>query len=819
MPTVDDFEDNDMSEYTFVNGGSEISVNSNTVKSGSYAMEYNAWNDIDSEFYSTSGLNYYPQPGDTVEWWMYNGNISTWDSVFRWGWEDDSNYVAARHDWVNDQLSVRYNYNGNYDNNTSIDHNAENYPDQWMRYKWEWDVDNDTLRLYWYTESGTLVDSVSLTHPYISNISGGGVKLRFTDYNNGYTYVDAIQALTPPDAPSGTAATVVADDSVDVTWNDNSSNEDNFRVNINRDGNGWVSPSGGPTMPGANATSANYNPNSDKSYGSQVGADSELRFRVRAENNIGNSAWDYSSWVNTTPVAPHNVSMSRPDGLTFDINFLQQADVNHHTRVEYREDTGSGYGPWSHLQNVGGTSAWGSEEDDVVQSGSTTTKGSSVTLRFRIGGHYQSENQWGQPDARYQFRIRNRARDNGGSGNWLSSGWAYPDYGNKGNVFFEDGFESADLTAWDTVSLGDADSGVRSDGHGDLGISGADEGTYWLRLDAEDYVQKSLGDLSGETGVHVRCAMTVGSLDNGAENWSVWWYDGTAWQELESLFWEYNKQGWVEVHADVPDSYLSADNRLRLRAGSGFTAYGADHAGYDRVVVSDRLHEFAAPSAPVSYNADTPTRGELAGSWTNTQTWQQDAGSEANMVWQHREAGAAGWTESVIAGSATSDSATGLPDGVLHESRAGAEYHQYRRGSPGTRLRSFHGAHGDTTILPAPTSLSADAVNGDNVDLSWLDNAGSQYRVHRRRNDAGRDWAQDSGDLAAGTQAYTTTSLLDGEEYEFDVEAFTADASATPVWVAAASVSTLGSGALLTLPQVVINRGKHENRGKFEVQG
>ncbi|MDY6777845.1 MAG: hypothetical protein SVU32_04205, partial [Candidatus Nanohaloarchaea archaeon] len=77
-----------------------------------------------------------------------------------------------------------------------------------------------------------------------------------------------------------------ADDSIDVSLTDNSDNEDNFRVQISRDGGSYTSPSGGPTTFSTSSQSStgttytkNYNPNSDNAYASQVGIDSSFTFR------------------------------------------------------------------------------------------------------------------------------------------------------------------------------------------------------------------------------------------------------------------------------------------------------------------------------------------------------------------------------------------------------------------------------------------------------------------------------------------------------------------------------------------------------------
>jgi hypothetical protein len=74
-------------------------------------------------------------------------------------------------------------------------------------------------------------------------------------------------------------------------------------------------------------------------------------------------------------------------------------------------------------------------------------------------------------------------------------------------------------------------------------------------------------------------------------------------------------------------------------------------------------------------------------------------------------------------------------------------------------------------LAAPPSNITVDAVNGDQFDVSWQDNASNEdgYRVFVSR-DGGQTWTNDSGDLPAGTTSYTTTSLLDGEQYRVTVE-------------------------------------------------
>ncbi len=93
---------------------------------------------------------------------------------------------------------------------------------------------------------------------------------------------------TPPAAPSGVTATRIAAFTARVNWNDNSSNEDGFQIERQRRvGNQWTETTTVGSV-GANVTT----------FTSTVSVAGKYRYRVRAFNAAGNSAW--SNWAQVT---------------------------------------------------------------------------------------------------------------------------------------------------------------------------------------------------------------------------------------------------------------------------------------------------------------------------------------------------------------------------------------------------------------------------------------------------------------------------------------------------------------------------------------
>lgn len=115
-----------------------------------------------------------------------------------------------------------------------------------------------------------------------AEFNGGGLG------NPSNAFVDYVQIrvhYTPLDAPSGCSASQIDGDKVQIIWNDNSSNEDNFRLERNIDSAGWTLVDGAIA---ANSTSYTDTPPKSGS----------IQYRIRAENASGNTAYSTSSAIN-----------------------------------------------------------------------------------------------------------------------------------------------------------------------------------------------------------------------------------------------------------------------------------------------------------------------------------------------------------------------------------------------------------------------------------------------------------------------------------------------------------------------------------------
>jgi hypothetical protein len=590
--------------------------------------------------------------------------------------------------------------------------------------------------------------------------------------------------ITAPTKPRNVSLTVDSNTQGTVTWDEPSDwggERGNYRIHISRDSSNYQSPSGGPTTvndDGSISYSASYNPNSDNSYESQFGIDSNFKFRVRAENSAGSSSWSYTNTKNTDPITPHNPTVNRPDGNTVEISATIKSDIATHFQVEFREDTGAGYGSWNILDTY---------SDAESHTTGTWATGNRITATFKADTTYQYTNSF-TTDSRVQFRMRSYKSE--------TSDWIFCDYGNSGNIFFKDGFESGDFTSWDVTPTTDSYTYVGTsldgyDGSGRIAESNPPESSYGAQIADGKYVQQNLGDLSNQSNVIVKAYIQSGSLDSSNENNVVKWYDGTSWQTLETHGHERNKQGWEEITLLVPDSYLSTDNRVRFIEGNG-SGGAADFLCLDRVVVSDILHEYTSPAAPSNLSLDTSVEDEITASWTNNYTFADKSEAhlllDGTVVQDHND--------NPPVNKTTFQS---LKDGEEYGVRVRISKFQYRNGTKSSSLgSSFIGPNTSVTILPNPTSFSIDEINGDQYVVSF--NGNSDYgdlRVYISTDD-GSTWIDDSGALSRSTTSYTTTSLSSKNTHTIQARAHTEHTESS-----SSSETEVLAGSLIRLEGVV----------------
>lgn len=148
-----------------------------------------------------------------------------------------------------------------------------------------------------------------------------------TLYQGGYFYFtfDLIknpQSSTPPEAPTNLYADAPACDQIDLSWTDNSDNEDGFEIERGLDGSNF-NP--------LHTVGANVNSYNDTGLSEET----QYWYRVRAYNDAGSS--DYSNTASATTPSCGGSEPAAPSGLTANARGKAKIALNW-TDNSYNED-------------------------------------------------------------------------------------------------------------------------------------------------------------------------------------------------------------------------------------------------------------------------------------------------------------------------------------------------------------------------------------------------------------------------------------------------------------------------------------------------
>lgn len=141
-----------------------------------------------------------------------------------------------------------------------------------------------------------------------------------------------IREVATPGAPSSLTATTASDSQINLSWNDNATNEDNYIVEHSTDGSSWSTL----TTLAANTTSYNHTGLSEHSL---------HYYRVKATNSIsGDSGYSNTANATTSIKAPSSLAVNVASASQLNLSWTDNSGVEDGFSIE-RSATGSG--SWS----------------------------------------------------------------------------------------------------------------------------------------------------------------------------------------------------------------------------------------------------------------------------------------------------------------------------------------------------------------------------------------------------------------------------------------------------------------------------------------
>lgn len=185
-PVIDDFEDGDLTEYSFAKGASAASVidNSTEAFAGDQYLHYDG--SALMQMGSTSGLNYYPEPGDIFAFNLYIEDASSGGQRFGWGFQNDTfgeGYVVDLNFTGGGGFEL-----GKYGNNISnsrLDLDTLSNTDwasesgKWLAFEVRWETNGDMTATVW--ESPSRNNQLAQVGANDTTYSDGGIGIQGQD--------------------------------------------------------------------------------------------------------------------------------------------------------------------------------------------------------------------------------------------------------------------------------------------------------------------------------------------------------------------------------------------------------------------------------------------------------------------------------------------------------------------------------------------------------------------------------------------------------------------------------------------------------------
>ncbi|MDQ3665648.1 MAG: fibronectin type III domain-containing protein, partial [Acidobacteriota bacterium] len=622
----------------------------------------------------------------------------------------------------------------------------------------------------------TTFSEITTVGPNITNYSNTGLtasttyQYRVRAYNSGgnsnysITASATTSAASPPTAPSSLTATVASSSQINLSWTDNSNNEDSFRIERCQ-GVGCTTFSEITTV-GPNIISySNTGLTASTTYG----------YRVRSYNGGGNSAYSNTASVTTSappPVAPSNLTATVASTSQIDLSWTDNSNDETGFRIERCQDVGC----------------------------------TNFTEIATVGPNLVSYSNTGLTAATtYQYRVR--AYNSGGNSAYSNTASVTTaSSGTGGLLLLTDDFNdnSRDIVKWNlgvvASSLYDPAMPVNETGQRlEIALlSLTSENHYTGYLSANNYDFSAHGSKARVELVQTPIAsdsVTAGiSIGANPDNRILMYYSNNS-------LWMYREPGAASARIDyaaiahryfrirydsATDSFrgdTSPDNLTwteRMSVARGATALtgvkvGVE-AGTQTSVVSPGKAIFdnfelasptTTPTAPSGLSATAGSSTQINLAWTDTST-----NEDGFRIERCQGAGCTTFTEiATVGANVVNYSNTVLTAGATYQYRVRA----YNSGGDSAYSNTASVTTPAPTAPAAPSSLTATAASSTQINLAWVDNSTDEngFRIERCQ-DAGCTTFVEVGQVGAGVTSYNNTGLSASTLYRYQVRAFNA---------------------------------------------
>ncbi len=590
--------------------------------------------------------------------------------------------------------------------------------------------------------------------------------------NSGYTNQSSATTATPaPDAPSGAAAVAVGSDRIDLTWVDNSDNEDGFKIE-RHDGDGNF-----VEIAGVGANVSAYN-----DLGLNSGA--TYTYRVRAHNVGGNSNYSNQAAATTDEVPP-----AAPSALSATANGTSQIDLswadNANNEDGFKIERHAGDGNFVEIATVGAN----------VSSFNNSGLSASTTYTYRVRAHNAAGNSNYSNEAAATTEDPPTPPAAPTSLTATANGASQIDLSWTDNASDEDGFK-IERHAGDGNFTEIASVGANVTAFSSTGLNAST--TYTFRVRAHNAGGNSgySNEVSATTATPPPSApSSLNATANGTTQIDLTWTDNSNNEDgfkIERHSGDGNFAEIASVGANVAsfsDTGLNPSTTYTYRVRS-FNASG--NSGFSNE--ASATTGTPAPAAPTSLTATANGAEQIDLSWTD------NANIEAGFKIE-RHAGDGNFVEiATVGANVTAFSSTGLSASTTYTFRVRAH-------NAGGNSGYSNEASATTAAPPpaAPSSLAATANGTSQIDLTWTDNSNNEdgFKIERHAGDG--NFAEIAS-VGANVASFSDAGLNSSTTYTYRVRSFNAsgnsgfsnEASATtgtPIPAAPTSLTATANGA------------------------
>ncbi len=554
--------------------------------------------------------------------------------------------------------------------------------------------------------------------------------------DNGSVQCNLNIPVSPPNSPSSLNATAVSQNQINLSWQDNSSNEDGFKIERKT----W---SGG-TWSEITTTGANITTYSDNSLSSGT----TYYYRVRAYNTGGNSG--YSNEANATtfsaPAAPTGLSASSVSTSQINLNWTDNSSNEDGFKIERK--TGSG-GSWSEIATVGTNTT--SYQNTGLPSGTNFYYRVYAYNGIGNSGYSNEANTWTGSYPQAPSNLTTTAV----STSQINLSW-------QDNAYDESGFKIERKTGSGGTYSEIATVGANTTNYQNTGLQSGTN--YYYRVRAYNYWGDSGYSNESNTSTIADVNSPTGLNANGVSTSQIdlSWQDNS-WNEdgfrIERKTW--SGGSWAQVNTVSSNVTTYHDTGLLSS-----TTYYYRILAYNSATQSGYSNEAnattrGAPAAPTNLNATvvSPSQIDLS--------WQDNAINEDGFKIE-RKTGAGGvWTEiGIVSANITTYQNTNLSPGTLY-------YYQVRAYNTWGNSAYTGEIAATTGRIPAnPSNLSATEMGVDQINLTWYDNSDNEdgFRIERKTG-VGGSWSE-IATVGPNISTYQSKSLTPNTTYFYQIRAY-----------------------------------------------